>query len=147
MSFELERLAIGTEFETLWVSGGKARTPIAWENKQFTPPNKAAYVRLTVRNSEGLRLTFGDLDGVADYRYPGIVFVQVFVPEDTGDKDARKLADAAAAIFRSKTLNMMDGVTLKGVIRMRTPRVDVIGARDGYFQMNVMIPYVRDEVG
>lgn len=134
--FASERKAIGQTFKTEWVVGVDPRTPIAYPNKAFTPPD-SAWVRLAIVNGETLRLSLGPN---GEHRWAGIVYVQVFVPQGSGDGEARSLADEAAKIFRDRALATDDG----GSITFRSPSIQQIGPDGRWWQLNVICPYQRD---
>lgn len=146
MAFVNARTAIGTLLTTNWVvsPGGAARTPIAWPNVDFTPPRGSPWIRVAIIEGESFQLTLGGPTNV--HRHPGVVYVSVFVPQNTGDAAVRLLADQVAAIFRSVAVDGTDGGTDE-VLRFRTPRLRPMGSADGvYYQMNCEVPYVRDAI-
>ena len=108
------------------------RTPVAWPNAAFTPPDDEPWVRLTIKGGDGRQVaTTG-----RRIRRSGVVIVQVFTPEGEGDAPARSIADEVAAIFEAMTL---DGVRFKAASN------EVVGAHEGWFQINVEIPFSWDE--
>lgn len=129
-----ENTAIRTLFNTGWGS----TTPIAYENEKFNPPNDAPYVVLTVRPDDAFQHEIGSAG--AHFRHPGLIFIMVFSPPDKGNAAALALADQAAEIFRRQRSTFTDGRIL-----YRAPTVTPIGITDeGYFHVNVVIPYIRD---
>jgi hypothetical protein len=127
MGYEAEQVAIESRFESQWAG----RTPVAYPNVPFSKPNASPWVRLTVMSGSAF------LAGIPRYfRHPGVIDIQVFVPEGVGSKDALLLADQAAAVFRVASFN--------GVV-CRTPYVVPAGTNDGWYQVNVSVPFQRDE--
>mgnify|MGYP006409817341 CR=1 FL=1 len=126
MSFEKERLAIENRFSEYWTY-----TPVAWENVEFDTPNNEGWVRLNILNGEGDYRAINKLK-----RHTGIIVVQIFVPRDTGTSTIRQYADYASSIFDGRKFN--DVVCGVGSI-------ETIGADDIWYQVNVTIPYWRDE--
>lgn len=130
-----ENTAIRTLFNTGWGS----TTRIAYENENFVPETNEAYVAVIVRPDSSSQLELGSSPGV-HIRHPGLIFVMVFTPPDQGNNAALSLADQAADIFRSQTSSFTNGRILYSA-----PSVTPIGITDeGYFHVNVVIPYVRD---
>ncbi len=129
-----ENTAIRTIFNTGWAGA----TPIAYENEKFTPPDDAAYVSLVVRPDDAFQHEIGATK--VTFRQPGLIFVMIFSPPDGGNKAALVLADLAADTFRRQSSMFTDGRIL-----YRAPSIKPIGITDeGYFHVNVVIPYIRD---
>lgn len=148
MSTVDERTAIGTLFNTNWDS---TTTPVAWPNRNFTPPQNNSWVRLSILQAEPSQIEIGSRD-CNQHRHPGFVMVSVFSPLNKGDAAALTLAEVAAGIFRD---NKRVSAGTDGDIRFRTPEVRAIGidskgSRDldegTYYQVNVTVPFVRDAV-
>lgn len=131
MSYATEANAIRSRFNAEW----GVTTPIAWPNVNFTPPSGEPWVRLEILPSGADQITIG-ASGGRTFRHDGMVTVQVFVPSNEGDGEARTLAEQAAVIFR--------GVTV-GTIRFLAPYTTT-GGNDGagWYQVNVWCPYTRD---
>lgn len=129
------------EFETLagvFEAGWNGATPIAWGNLDFTPVTPLApWVRFSVLPGEAFHATAG-APGANIVRHPGLITVQVFVPLNSGSVEALGLADDVAEIFR--------GYSSVG-IRCGAPWITHVGGAgdDGWYQVNVNIPFVRDE--
>jgi hypothetical protein len=126
MSFASERVDIETRFKLTWTG-----TPIAWENVAFNAPNNSAWVKLSVLNGNSKYRIIGGLK-----RHSGLIVVQVFVPIDTGTSGARAFADSVISIFGDEKFS--DVVCDAGSI-------ETIGTGDLWHQINVTIPYWRDE--
>jgi hypothetical protein len=126
MSFVNERLAIENHFEEYWQD-----TPVAWENIAFKAPNNSAWVRLNVLNGSS---SYRAINGLK--RHLGLVIVQIFVPVNSGTSFARKYADTVVQIFDNKSFND---------VVCNVPTVETIGTGGIWHQLNVTIPYWRDE--
>jgi len=128
-----------TAIRTIFNAGWAGATPIAYENEVFTPPTDGAYASLIVRPDDAFQHELGTAAG-AHFRHPGLIFIMIFSPPDQGNAAALALADTAAAIFRRQRSTFTDGRIL-----YRAPSVTPIGITDeGYFHVNVVIPYIRD---
>ena len=131
--------AFSTGWKTLKSAGPpavyEAKTPIAWPNVNFTPPS-GAWVRFNVLDGEGSWRSIGS-PGSNLAGYVGVVVIQIFVPLLSGESTARDYADAAAAIFQGKGI---------GGIRFSLATAQVLNTSlaDGWYQMNVSIPFRRD---
>lgn len=129
-----ENTAIRTIFNTGWAGA----TPVAYENEKFTPPADAAYASLVVRPDTAFQHEMGSPQ--VQFRHPGLIFIMIFSPPDQGNAAALALADSAADIFRRQSSTFTDGRIL-----YRAPTITPIGITDeGYFHVNVVIPYIRD---
>ena len=128
---EFEELAIA--FMDEWGD----RTPIAWSNSAFTPPNPPrCWVRFTIINSTATRRTIGT-PTQNRATYPGRVVIQVFAPRNGGDIEIRGHADRVAEIFRGfKAQNF----------RFALPSIVAVDAITGdeWRQINVDCPFQRD---
>lgn len=132
MSYADEARAIRDRFRVQWA----ARTPIAPPNVTYAPPSdKKPWVRLSIlpggANEAGF--SFGDK---RRYRHDGLISVQVFTPDNSGDGVAMELAEAACGIFRSETFSG---------VRCLTPYISGAGPDGvGWYMVNVWCPYTRD---
>lgn len=129
--FADEAKAIESRMQANW-----STTPVKYEGVPFAAV-VTPYVALFVRDGEGQQISLGT---VALRRWVGVIIIQVFVPEDTGTRQARIYADGVGAIFDRAQFS----VDNSGTIRCRIPSVEMIGVRDGWLQINVTIPFIRD---
>ena len=129
------RAAIGKLFSEAWL----ATTPVAYPNRDFTPPQDGSWVQLGIAQGDAFPVEIGS---GGQKRHPGTVLVQVFTKLGEGDGPGLTLAEQAAAIFRDVTVTAGTNAN----IRFRTPTVRNIGPGDAYYQVNVAIPFVRDAV-
>lgn len=131
MGYETEANEIRSHFDTEWAD----ETPVDWPNTAFAKPDRDPWIRFRIRPADAGQ---ADMASSPRFRHDGAVIVQVFVREHTGDGRAKELADKAAAIFRRTTI---------GSSVFRTPRANDIGPDGrGWYQINVIAPYYRDEV-
>lgn len=131
MSFQDELAAIETRLKTNWTT-----TPIKFENVPFTEPT-TAYVALNVVVGEGLQISLGATNVLR--RWPGIIMMRVFAPENTGTKVVRQYADSLGAIFDRVQFSSGNS----GVISCRIPSIETVGLQSGWWQINVSVPYRR----
>ncbi len=131
MSFEDAAKAIESRLQANW-----STTPIKFENAPFAETT-SAYVALYIRDGEGNQVSLGT---PALRRWPGLIIVQVFVPENTGTRKAREYADDIGPIF--DRVQFSSGGS--GTITCRTPSIDVIGLKFGWWQVNVTVMFSRN---
>jgi len=135
--FDAERATL----EALFQGAFSATTYVAYENVPFAQPEASPWVRMTIRPGLGQSAALGG----AFHRYAGAVIVQCFVPEETGTKPGRDLADAAAAVFLDASGRGKQVSTTNGYITFGTPYLEAAGAESGFLQLNVVVPYQRDQ--
>ena len=130
MSFESTANTIRSRFNTQF-SSSRPNVEIAWENVHFEPNNGKPWVRFTITEGESFQSAI-----TPEFRHPGVIIVQVFTPDGQGDGEARAIADDVVSAFQ--------GVTDAGII-YRAGSVNVIGADgNGWYQINVSIPFQYD---
>lgn len=127
MSNATARRDIENRFNDNW-----ATTKIAWDNVHFVPPSGEAWVAFHVFEDASNRVNIG-MPGI--HRTSGTIVVNVMVPENTGTNTARGYADTIAAIFRDAVFN---GITC------REATVTNAGVNEGWYQINVTIPFQWD---
>lgn len=131
MSFEDARKAIESRLHTNWTT-----TPIKFENvpmKETADP----YVAVFILEGDGEQISLGT---PALRRWTGVIVLQVFVPADTGTKDAKTYADSLAALFDRAQFSTGNS----GTIRCRIPSIETVGDKHGWHQINVTVPFIRD---
>lgn len=133
MSFAATAATIRQRFATEFALV-RASVPVAYTNRQFTPPDNAEWVRLNIIEGDSTLAGIGGA-GANLYRNSGLVAAQIFVPVAVGDGLAYEIADDIAAIFRSK---LVSGV------RFRTPATVPVGADGPWYQRNVNVPFSAD---
>jgi len=134
--FEEERRAIEGRFKNAW----GAKTPIRMDNarwKDLDPEETPAYVALFIVNGLGQQI---ELRETALVRFNGQIIVQVFTKERTGNSRARKLANDVADVFRRADFARGSS----GRIRCRIPTIVRVGDNNGWYQLNVSTPFMRD---
>ena len=127
MTFSEIRAAIESRMATI------TGLPVAWDNLAISSgvataqQDKAPWCRLTIQDGSSEFATHDTLT-----RRGGVVFVQVFTDERTGTATARQKADDVAALLQ--------GYTTAG-LRLRAASVARVGPEDGWYQINVQVPF------
>lgn len=98
MSYQTARLAIQAHVAANWTA-----TPVAYDNDDFTPPDRAYWSRLTVLNNGGGGRSIGK--PIRLYRFDGIVLFQIFAPERKGTHTLEGHIDTAVAMFEATKLS------------------------------------------
>lgn len=142
-TFQDERSIAAKTFQDNWTvpldpgPGSEPRTKVKWPNKPWKEPKDESWVAWHLKTGESM------VAGIAELmlaRYGGLVIVQVFQKENTGTDEARQLADRVAEIYRFKELCIRDS----GILRFRVPFVTEPPASNGWYQLNVNCPFIRD---
>lgn len=133
MTVNEARQAIFAQFNTAWAGA----TPIAWDNLDYKP-NGSEFVRLTVKHNLGSQESLGGIGGRV-YRKLGLIFVQIFTPLGIAADRSDELAQLAINALRDSTT---------GSLWFRNHRVNDIGrnGEDSYYQLNVVIDFIYDEI-
>jgi len=131
MSYSAQRQAIESRFQALFT--GLPIGQVVFANVAYTPVQGTPYVRLTIKSGDSERLTIG----AREHRNVGLIIAQVFTPIGTGSNGGLVFADEIAAIYRDQEF---DGVLC------RSPYITEVGPTTDWFQINVSIPFKRDEV-
>lgn len=135
--YDDEAAAILGRLNTQWAS----TTPIAWPNRPFTPP-AGAWIRPTLRAADAARKEIG-VAGSRTFRHYGLLLIQVFAPEGTGDGVARGHAETLCGIFRAVSAG---GITYEGPTgEAPTARDDGVDG-NGWYMWTVTVPYTRDSL-
>lgn len=131
MSYASQHVEIKNRFKASWV----AITPVAWSNEYFIPPfPQSAWVRFTIRDGKARQLNIGE---PAIIRYAGMIYIQIFTKPERGDVVALSLADRAKRIFHNWTGE---------VVQCRAAKIYNLGEdRYGWYQVNVAVPFIREE--
>ncbi len=104
--------------------------------KKFTQPApQKSWLRLTVLNGASMQTTIGSPTN--NHRMPGRIIVSVFTPLEGGVLPALQLADTVAGVFRN-----WSGTN----VRCREASVIQVGRSSGWEQVNVSVPFKRDEL-
>lgn len=131
MSYAAQRQAIESRFSTLFA--GLPSAHVVFDNISYTPVQGTPYVRLSIKSGDSERITIG----AREHRNVGLIIAQVFTPFGAGSNAGLVLADEIAAIYRDQEF---DGVLC------RSASISVVGPTTDWFQINVSIPFKRDEV-
>lgn len=110
-------------------------TEIAHDNVTFDPVATVVkeYVRFSDLYAGGRQASLGNNPL---FRYRGMVAIQIFVKPNTGSARYLELVDFVTAIFRARRITD---------VNFEVPYPVKIGNREGWYQVNVLCPYYRDE--
>lgn len=118
-----------------FIAGWEDTTPAIYDNED-EQANKAAWVRMVVRNQVGNQDSFGR-EGNRKFLKKGIVLIQVFTPPAEGTSEADLLVEKAKDIFEGKRF---------GDVWFQAADVRELGVNGAWFQMSVEIPFTSEQI-
>lgn len=128
MSFALEKSHI-----EMFVSANLTGTNLVYEN-QTQKNTVSEWVRVNILNADSQQISLGDQPY---FRYVGLLIFQIFIKPNVGSGRAVQIADQITTLFR--------GVKVNG-ITFRPPTTDSVGDSGGWYQLNVSVPFSREEL-
>ncbi len=134
MTWEAERVTIVSAFKTAWEAG--SNLPVQWENQAFDPPaDGGIFLSLSILRGQSTQAGMVG-GGVAMYRHPGIVQIDVSIAQGKGTRVGLELVDEIALIFRGKNISgiIFRAPDIRRMLEPETSRIRFI----------VTIPYHRD---
>lgn len=122
------------QFATGWATANPGNTPIAWQNKKFTPTLGTPYVTFQVIDLVTNVSTMGP-PGTRVFQRKALALITVCVSSNENVQHALKLASNARAIFEGKSfgpgVDVMDAVGIQPLPK---------GGTDGWYKVVVKVP-------
>ena len=115
---------------------------VALENQAFDTDIDEPWVRLSVRHFDAEQETLGR-KGNRQFLRPGSVIVQVFVPYGLGVHRAQEIAQQVRDLYEGEALPVIGSDTER--LRFFAGSTIEVGQADGYYQVNVNIPFDYNE--
>lgn len=119
-------------YQTLETAWG-ATTPITFGNEDYDPVEGQDFIRLSVQGQSSRQDTLGQ-PGQRKYFRLGTIFVQIFVPENSGMAQTDAYAQTIVEAFEGAR-------ALSNDLRFQAAIVREIGPTDGYNMTIVEIPF------
>jgi len=118
------------------MSSGYSTTPVAYDNHEFVKPTDgSSWVRFTILEGDS------DLAGIGAstrlFRNTGVIVCQVFIQAGKGSKPALDIIDVLTTLWSGASFN---GITC------RAASVARVGTDEGWYQVNLSIPYYWDNI-
>ncbi len=133
MSFTTENTAIRSKFDG-WVA-----SRIKWPGTPFQEPS-VAWIAVNILRGAGNELTIGT---PAQRRFAGVVAIQIFDRENNGLATILSLADQLEQRFINA--NSRTTISATEYIDFQQPGLTPDQVVNGWRQVNLNVPYVRDE--
>lgn len=102
------------------------------------PSGVAPWARVSLRHLAGNNSSLSGALGVQRYDRAGLLTVQIFVPVGEGLSEAHTLAKIVTDAY--------EGVATTNGVWFRNSRVNEIGPDGDWFQINVIIDFIYDEI-
>ncbi len=129
MTLQPINLALRARFNDQW---NRDEITTVYDNQPLSETNdRDAFVRFAIRFNDEDRIATGD---VAMHIMKGRIYLQIFVPKESGDAQTYTLSDKFIAIYRNWEQD--DPSIVCG-----TARVEMAPTKEPYFQMNVSVPF------
>jgi hypothetical protein len=129
MNIEQERQVLESRFAGRWTA-----TPIKWANVHFDTSAVTEFVTLTLIPYDSEQAQIGNFQDL--YRYYSIISTQIFTLPNIGSKRAYDLADLASDIWRTNGIEYLV---------IESPELVEMGVVEGWFQLNLLNPYYRNQ--
>ena len=115
---------------------------VALENQPFDTDIDEPWVRLSVRHFDAEQETMGAA-GNRQFLRSGSVIVQVFVPYGLGVTRAQQIAQQVRDLYEGEALPVIGADTER--LRFFAGSTIEIGQSDGFYQVNVELPFDYNE--
>lgn len=138
MSFEDERIAILNKFHEVWQASSFSDVPFFTDNSREThrPEN---YFTVYVQNTASQQMNPGKEGEPAFMRHWGDIQITIYVPDRSGESEARKALDAMKEGFQRTSFSHGSS----GKIRCLVSRIRSLGSRNGKYAMALTTEFYR----
>lgn len=128
-----------TQFVEQWVSLYPV-VPVKYENRNFVEPSGGQWVAFSVVSGKVVDAAIGGVIG----RSSGVVYLQVFMSENTGTITPRLWVDQFVKIFGNQNYGYSDSVS-SGNIWTYRPSLSKSPLRIGWIQWTVAVDFKHDQ--
>jgi hypothetical protein len=123
--------AVFQQWLSVW-PGLQPSVPFCFENEKFVEPTTGAWARVTLRGLDSIQETLGK-PTTRRYERMCAVWVQLFVPVNTGTELVKQLVDSARAVYEG--VQFGNGVKPAGGCR-----TTVVGSDGKWYEVVVVAP-------
>lgn len=127
-----------TIFKAAWDPTGYNAVYPNTKGSADVPTTTAPWARLVVQHSPGGQSTLSGATGAQRFDREGLLFVQVFIPSGEGLSEAYALAKIIADAY--------EGASTPNAVWFRNVRVNEIGPSGSWYQVNVVVEFIYDEI-
>ena len=135
--FEATAQLLETRLQTQNAAQVSPAAPFAvkWPNIPWKQPTSGEWLNVSIVPGTGRQDSLGS---PTLERQLGILLVQIFVPKNSGDRRARKIADTIAGWFRYQTFRDTPSGTQ---VDCRAPELIKVGERNDIYQLNLRVSF------
>jgi Bacteriophage related domain of unknown function len=137
---QIEQQVITTKFTSEWVPKFP-NVPVKYENRNFTPPDNQPWVSFSIRSG---RVAEAAISAIMP-RGIGIVYLQIFMPENAGTMIGRQLADGLADVFDNWHYVYAATTNPRGDLWFKRVEVVPQPIRDGWVNWVASVEFKHDE--
>lgn len=113
---------------------------VKYENRNFVEPNGGQWVAFSVVSGKTLDAAIGGIVG----RSSGVIYLQIFMSENTGTATPRAWADQFSQVFGNQNYGYSDSVS-SGNIWTYRPALKKSPLRMGWIQWTVAVDFKHDQ--
>lgn len=135
MSYDTERSVIEAYLQDNWGSIYPSMQ-IGFDRHNFTPPQDADSIRLTIVSGEAEQISLG-VRGTNLIRHTGLIMLQIFCVGNSKSNSAREIADYLSDLFMNRDLSTS--------LRTRVPYVVGMAEEPPFLMWTLGVPFERDE--
>lgn len=130
MTFASVQTTLETYFKNNW-----SHTSIEFENDSLDTTSVDEFVRFSIQFGDGKSMALGN----KEFRYPAVLFVQIFNRPAVGNARLMILADLVSALFRT-TLALLP-IRFEVPVILKIPKIDA-----GFIQTQVSCSFYFEEI-
>ena len=136
--------AILAIFKTAWDASAPNPTLVDYQNVTpsggvlLPPTTQLSWARVTLAHNGGQQSSLSGALGTQRYDRLGLLLVQIFVPAGEGLSEAHTLAKIVADAY--------EGASTSNGVWFRNVQVNEVGPDGDWYQVNVIIDFVYDEI-
>lgn len=114
------------------------KSKIEFINTRFCEPEGEIWIRISIREGEARQASLGNYTILK--RYAGSILIDIFIPNETGTREGREIADEISSIFDRKQFSYGSS----GTIITRITSAQDVGLHEGWYQISCTTNYHRD---
>lgn len=112
---------------------------IIYDDAKKEPPRDAtSWARARVQHTTGRQASLSGATGVKRWERGGFLIVQLFTPA----KEGQNLSDDLASIIRGA----FEGYSTPSGVWFRNPRINEVGQDGTWYQVNIFVDFLYDEI-
>jgi len=123
----------------LFIAAWDPAIPIHYEDvRKQRSPSDEPWATTQIRHAAGRQTTLASANGSSRFAREGLLTIQIFAPGGKGLQDAYALAKVAVDTY--------EGSATPGGVWFRNVRLNEVGRDGKFFQVNVLVEFLYDEL-